>query len=69
MGIKVFRMRKVKYSVHKTREPDDNGKYAVYYEIETEHGCNYGIVKESKGNFRDCQKLKKEIENEGNTRD
>ena len=47
------------YVVEKSNEPEGDKEYIVVYESETENGYNTGRV--FKGTFKECQKLKNEL--------
>lgn len=59
-------MKLVKYKVIRLNEPVGNNTHQLVYESISKHkqsgGCGYGI--KHIGTFKECQKIKKEIENE-----
>lgn len=55
-------MRKVNLRVEESKYPDDEGKYILVLESETERGYNFERI--FKGNKRECYKEKRRILNE-----
>lgn len=51
-----------RYQVELSREPDEKGKYIVFHITRSLRGCNYQRV--FKGNYRECYKEKRRLENE-----
>lgn len=47
---------KRQYVIEKSSEPDDDGKYVLWYESETEHGCSF--TKVFKGTHSQCKEEK-----------
>lgn len=48
--------------IEKSRYPEDNAKYVLYYHIETEQGCNWRRI--FKGKYRECLDYKRSLLNE-----
>ena len=57
-------MEKIKKEllIEKSRYPEDNAKYILYYHIETKHGCNWRRI--FKGKYRECLDYKRSLLNE-----
>lgn len=53
--------KKIIYKVQKSKYPEDDKKYIVIYESETERG--YGCGRLFKGTLTECKNFKKEMEN------
>lgn len=60
--MKLFRKRRLidKYKVEPSN--DEKGKYIVFHITRSLRGCNYQRV--FKGNYRECYKEKRRLENE-----
>lgn len=60
--MKLFKkMRLVdKYTVEKSKEPDDHGNYILMHITKTLRGCNYQRV--YKGSFKECHIEKRRLE-------
>lgn len=52
-------MRKVNLRVEESKYPDEDGKYILVLESETERGCNYERI--FKGNKRECYREKRRL--------
>lgn len=54
--------KKYEYVVEKSKYPEEEKKWIVFYKCETEHGCNYQRV--FKGTLKDCRELANELNKE-----
>lgn len=57
-------MEKIKkeFVIEKSRFPEENGKYVLFYHIESEHGSNWRRI--FKGNYKECINYRKGLLNE-----
>lgn len=57
-------MEKIKkeFVIEKSRYPEEDGKYVLFYHIETKHASNWRRI--FKGKYRDCIKFRNELLNE-----
>ena len=57
-------MKKIKKEllIEKSRYPEDDAKYILYYHTETKHGCNWRRI--FKGTFKECIAYKRSLLNE-----
>lgn len=57
-------MEKIKkeFVIEKSRFPEENGKYVLFYHIESEHSSNWRRI--FKGNYKECINYRKGLLNE-----
>ena len=57
-------MKKIKKEllIEKSRYPEDDAKYILYYHTETKQGCNWRRI--FKGTFKECIDYKRSLLNE-----
>lgn len=62
--MKIFRSIKLldRYKIEASKEPNNDGNYVLFHEIETLRGYNYQRV--FKGSYKECCKEKNRLENE-----
>ena len=52
---------KKEFVIEKSKYPEDNAKYVLYYHIESKYGSNWRRV--FKGNYKECINRRKELLN------